>query len=66
MIFLERSSQASALASKVAKTYDPAASVEKPCKFPVQNPVQRWVRFVGESPVSYKTPFGVQTLTIGA
>ena len=66
MISLERSSQASVLASKVAKISDPAASVEKPCTLPVQNTVSRWVRFVGESSLNYRTPFGVQTSTIDA
>ena len=48
MTFLERSSQISVLVSKVAKTSDPSGSersVETSCQLPVQNPVQRWVRF---------------------
>ena len=62
MIFLERSSQASALVSKVAKTSDPAGSVEKPCKLPVQNPVQGGNvlrvnhRFTAEHPGASKHP----------
>ena len=66
MTCLERSFQISALVSKVTKTSDPEGLVEIQCQLSVQNPVQRWVRFVSESPVYGLIPWEVKTPTISA